>query len=112
MFNLYFGENYTYEELNYKKIDFQIYNKESLPKILALDRRLHEIDPERYNTSINTELKKLQDEFNEGKEERLKKLKKENRERFIKYLEDSKETKKTIFDIKPKDETKIKKNNI
>ena len=106
--NLYFGENYTYEELNYKKIDFQIYNKESLPKILALDRRLHEIDPERYNTSINTELKKLQDEFNEGKEERLKKLEKENRERFIKYLEDSKETKKTIFDIKPKDETKIK----
>ena len=106
--NLYFGENYTYEELNYKKIDFQIYNKESLPKILALDRRLHEIDPERYNTSINTELKKLQDEFNEGKEERLKKLEKENRERFNKYLEDSKETKKTIFDIKPKDETKIK----
>ena len=106
--NLYFGENYTYEELNYKKIDFQIYNKESLPKILALDRRLHEIDPERYNTSINTELKKLQDEFNEGKEERLKKLEKENIERFNKYLEDSKETKKTIFDIKPKDETKIK----
>ena len=106
--NLYFGENYTYEELNYKKIDFQIYNKESLPKILALDRRLHEIDPERYNTSINTELKKLQDEFNEGKEERLKKLEKENRDRFNKYLEDSKETKKTIFDIKPKDETKIK----
>ena len=106
--NLYFGENYTYEELNYKKIDFQIYNKESLPKILALDRRLHEIDPERYNTSINTELKKLQDEFNEGKEERLKKLEKKNRERFNKYLEDSKETKKTIFDIKPKDETKIK----
>ena len=38
----------------------------------------------------------------------MKKLEKENRERFNKYLEDSKETKKTIFDIKPKDETKIK----
>ena len=57
---LYFGDNYTFEELNYDKIDFFAYNKESLPKLLALDRRLHEIDPYRYNTSINTELKKIQ----------------------------------------------------
>ena len=42
---LYFGDDYTFEELNYDKIDFFAYNKESLPKILALDRRLHEIDP-------------------------------------------------------------------
>ena len=72
---LYFGDNYTFEELNYNKIDFYIFNKESLPRILALDRRLHEIDPERYKTSINTELKKLQDEFNAGKE--LKKQRKQ-----------------------------------
>ena len=55
---LYFGDNYTFEELNYNKIDFYIFNKESLPKILALDKRLHDIDPERYKTSINTDLKK------------------------------------------------------
>ena len=105
---LYFGDNYTFEELNYNKIDFYIFNKESLPRILALDRRLHEIDPERYKTSINTELKKLQDEFNAGKEERMKKADKEIRDMFNKYMEDTKETKKTIFDIKPKDDTKIK----
>ena len=105
---LYFGDNYTFEELNYNKIDFYIFNKESLPKILALDKRLHDIDPERYKTSINTDLKKLQDEFNAGKEERMKKAEKEIRDKFNKYMEDSKETKKTIFDIKPKDESKIK----
>ena len=106
--NLYFGENYTFEELNYNKIDFCVFNKESLPKILALDRRLHEIDPERYKTSINTDLKKLQDEFNAGKEERMLKVDKEVRDKFNKYMEDSKETKKTIFDIKLKDESKVK----
>jgi hypothetical protein len=105
---LYFGENYTFEELNYNKIDFYVFNKESLPKILALDKRLHDIDPEKYKTSINTDLKKLQDEFNAGKEERMKKAEKEIRDKFNKYMEDSKETKKTIFDIKPKDESKIK----
>ena len=105
---LYFGDNYTFEELNYNKIDFYIFNKESLPRILALDRRLHEIDPERYKTSINTDLKKLQDEFNAGKEERMKKADKEIRDMFNKYMEDTKETKKTIFDIKPKDDTRIK----
>ena len=105
---LYFGNNYTFEELNYNKIDFYIFNKESLPKILALDKRLHDIDPERYKTSINTDLKKLQDEFNAGKEERMKRAEKEIRDKFNKYMEDSKETKKTIFDIKPKDESKIK----
>ena len=105
---LYFGDNYTFEELNYNKIDFYVFNKESLPKILALDKRLHDIDPEKYKTSINTDLKKLQDEFNAGKEERMKKAEKEIRDKFNKYMEDSKETKKTIFDIKPKDESKIK----
>ena len=105
---LYFGDNYTFEELNYDKIDFFAYNKESLPKLLALDKRLHEIDPERYKTSINTELKKIQDEFNLGKEERMKKADKEIRDKFNKHIKDTKETKKTIFDIKPNDETKIK----
>ena len=105
---LYFGDNYTFEELNYDKIDFFAYNKESLPKLLALDKRLHEIDPERYTTSINTELKKIQDEFNLGKEERMKKADKEIRDKFNKHIKDTKETKKTIFDIKPNDETKIK----
>ena len=105
---LYFGDNYTFEELNYNKIDFYIYNKESLPKILALDKRLHELDPERYKTSINTELKKIQDEFNLGKEDRMKKANKEIRDLFNKYMEDTKETKKTIFDIKPPDNTRIK----
>ena len=105
---LYFGDNYTFEELNYDKIDFFAYNKESLPKLLALDKRLHEIDPERYTTSINTELKKIQDEFNLGKEERMKKADKEIRDKFNKHIKDAKETKKTIFDIKPNDETKIK----
>ena len=105
---LYFGDNYTFEELNYDKIDFFAYNKESLPKLLALDKRLHEIDPEKYNTSINTELKKIQDEFNLGKEERMKKADKEIRDQFNKKLKETKETKTTIFDIKPSDETKIK----
>ena len=105
---LYFGDNYTFEELNYNKIDFYVYNKESLPKILALDKRLHELDPERYKTSINTELKKIQDEFNLGKEDRMKKANKEIRDLFNKYMEDTKETKKTIFDIKPPDNTRIK----
>ena len=105
---LYFGDNYTFEELNYDKIDFFAYNKESLPKLLALDRRLHEIDPERYTTSINTELKKIQDEFNKGKEERMKMAEKEVRDKFNKSWKETKETKKTIFDIKPNDETKIK----
>ena len=105
---LYFGDNYTFEELNYDKIDFFAYNKESLPKLLALDKRLHEIDPEKYNTSINTELKKIQDEFNLGKEERMKKADKEIRDQFNKQLKETKETKTTIFDIKPSDETKIK----
>ena len=105
---LYFGDNYTFEELNYDKIDFFAFNKESLPKLLALDKRLHEIDPERYTTSINTELKKIQDEFNLGKEERMKKADKEIRDKFNKHVKDTKETKKTIFDIKPNDETKIK----
>ncbi len=105
---LYFGDNYTFEELNYDKIDFFAYNKESLPKLLALDKRLHEIDSERYTTSINTELKKIQDEFNLGKEERMKKADKEIRDKFNKHIKDTKETKKTIFDIKPNDETKIK----
>ena len=104
---LYFGDNYTFEELNYGKIDFFAYNKESLPKLLELDKRLHEIDPERYNTSINTELKKIQDEFNLGKEERMKKADKEIRDKFNKYIKE-KDTKKTIFDVKPNDETKIK----
>ena len=104
---LYFGDNYTFEELNYGKIDFFAYNKESLPKLLELDRRLNEIDPERYNTSINTELKKIQDEFNLGKEERMKKADKEIRDKFNKYIKE-KDTKKTIFDVKPNDETKIK----
>ena len=103
---LYFGDNYTFEELNYDKIDFFAYNKESLPKLLALDKRLHEIDPERYNTSINTELKKIQDEFNKGKEERMKKAEKEVRDKFNQVKD--KDSKKTIFDIKPSDETKIK----
>ena len=105
---LYFGDDYTFEELNYNKIDFFAYNKESLPKILALDRRLHEIDPERYKTSINTELKKIQDEFNIGKEERMKIADKEVRDIFNKHLKETKETKKTIFDITPADEGKIK----
>ena len=105
---LYFGDNYTFEELNYDKIDFFAYNKESLPRLLALDKRLHEIDPEKYKTSINTELKKIQDEFNLGKEERMKKADKEIRDKFNKHLKDTKETKKTIFDIKPNDESKIK----
>ena len=35
-------------------------------------------------------------------------VEKELRDKFNKYMEDTKETKKTIFDIKPKDETKIK----
>ena len=105
---LYFGDNYTFEELNYNKIDFYVFNKESLPKILSLDKRLHEIDPDKYKTSINTELKKIQDEFNAGKEERMLRVEKELRDKFNKYMEDTKETKKTIFDIKPKDETKIK----
>ena len=105
---LYFGDNYTFEELNYDKIDFFAYNKESLPKLLALDKRLHEIDPERYKTSINTELKKIQDEFNIGKEERMKRADKEIRDQFNKQLKETKETKKTIFDVKPNDETKIK----
>ena len=105
---LYFGDNYTFEELNYNKIDFYAFNKESLPKILALDRRLHEIDPERYKTSINTELKKIQDEFNAGKEERMLKVGKEISDKFYKYMEDTKETRKTIFDIKPKNDSKIK----
>ena len=105
---LYFGDNYTFEELNYNKIDFYVFNKESLPKLLALDKRLHEIDPERYKTSINTELKKIQDEFNAGKEERMLKVDKDIRDKFNKYMEDTKETKKTIFDIKPSDEKRIK----
>ena len=105
---LYFGDNYTFEELNYNKIDFYVFNKESLPKILSLDKRLHEIDPDKYKTSINTELKKIQDEFNAGKEERMLRVEKELRDKFNKYMEDTKETKKTIFDIKPKDESKIK----
>ena len=75
---------------------------------MALDKRLHELDPERYKTSINTELKKIQDEFNLGKEDRMKKANKEIRDLFNKYMEDTKETKKTIFDIKPPDNTRIK----
>ena len=105
---LYFGDNYTFEELNYNKIDFYVFNKESLPKLLALDKRLHEIDPEKYKTSINTELKKIQDEFNAGKEARMLKVDKDIRDKFNKYMEDTKETKKTIFDIKPNDEKRIK----
>ena len=105
---LYFGDNYTFEELNYDKIDFCAFEKKSLPKLLALDRRLHEIDPERYNTSINTVLKQIQDKFNLGKEERMKRAEKEIREKFNKYFKETQETKKTIFDIKPNDETKIK----
>ena len=54
------------------------------------------------------ELKKIQDEFNAGKKERFNRINKETREQFKKYLKDTQETKKTIFDIEPKDETKIK----
>ena len=60
------------------------------------------------NLSINTELKKIQDEFNAGKEERMLKVDKDIRDKFNKYMEDTKETKKTIFDIKPSDEKRIK----
>ena len=102
---LYFGDDYTFEELNYDKIDFHVYNKDSIKKLLHLDKKLHEIDPERYNTSINTELKKIQDEFNKGKKERYLKIEKETREKFNKYLSEL-DKKVTIFDIKPKDETK------
>ncbi len=105
---LYFGENYTFEDLNYDKIDFFVYEKDSIKRLLELDRRLHKIDPIRYNTSINTELKKIQDEFNKGKKERYEKTKKTFRENFYKFLKDSKETKKSIFDIPVKDESKIK----
>ena len=105
---LYFGDDYTFEDLNYDKIDFNAYKSETIKKLLELDKRLHKIDPVRYNTSINTELKKIQDEFNQGKRERMEKVEKETRELFKKYLEDSKETKRTIFDIKEKDETRIK----
>ena len=105
---LYFGDNYTFEELNYDKIDFCAYNKDSIKKLLELDRKLNKIDPKRYTTSINTELKKIQDEFNAGKKERFNRINKETREQFKKYLKDTQETKKTIFDIEPKDETKIK----
>lgn len=105
---LYFGDDYTFEDLNYDKIDFSAYKSETIKKLLELDKRLHKIDPVRYNTSINTELKKIQDEFNEGKRDRMEKVEKETRELFKKYLEDSKETKRTIFDIKEKDQTKIK----
>ena len=105
---LYFPEDYTYEELNYDKIDFFAYNKDSLKKLLALDKKLHEIDPVKYNTSINTELKKIQDEFNLGKEERMKKADKEIRALFNKYQAENKETRKTIFDVKQKDESKPK----
>ena len=100
---LYFGDDYTFEELNYDKIDFHVYNKDSIKKLLKLDKKLHEIDPERYNTSINTELKKIQDEFNKGKKERYLKIEKETREKFNKYLSEL-DKKVTIFDIKPKDE--------
>lgn len=105
---LYFGDDYTFEDLNYDKIDFNAYKSETIKKLLELDKRLHKIDPVRYNTSINTELKKIQYEFNQGKRERMEKVEKETRELFKKYLEDSKETKRTIFDIKEKDETRIK----
>ena len=38
----------------------------------------------------------------------MKKADKEIRDKFNKHLKDTKETKKTIFDIKPNDESKIK----
>ena len=104
---LYFGDDYTYEDLNYDKIDFCVYEKDSIKKLLELDRKLHALDPERYNTSINTELKKLQDDFNAGKKERMIKVEKETRERFLKEINE-KDTKKSIFDVKPKDEKKVK----
>ena len=108
--SLYFGENYTFEELNYDKIDFTAFEPSSIKKLLALDRRLHELDPERYTTSINTELKQIQDKFNRGKKERYDKIEKETREKITKFLNEDylKQTKKSIFDVQPKDEKKIK----
>ncbi len=106
--SLYFSENYTFEDLNYDKIDFFVYQKDSIKRLLELDRQLNKIDPVRYNTSINTELKKIQDEFNKGKKERYEKTKKTFKEDFYKFLKDTKETKKSIFDIPVKDESKIK----
>ena len=108
--SLYFGENYTFEELNYDKIDFTAFEPSSIKKLLALDRRLHELDPERYTTSINTELKQIQDKFNKGKKERYDNIEKETREKITKFLNENylKQTKKSIFDVQPKDEKKIK----
>ena len=105
---LYFGENYTFEDLNYDKIDFFVYEKDSIKRLLELDRQLNKIDPVRYNTSINTELKKIQDDFNKGKKERYEKTTKAFKEDFYKFLKESKDKKKSIFDIPVKDESKIK----
>jgi hypothetical protein len=110
--NINFSNNQNscddFEEIEYDA-EFGAFQKSSIKKLLELDRKLNQMNPEKYTDSINTHLKKIQNDFIDNKPKRDR----EFEEKYKKDVEKFKtiKDKKTIFDIKEEDQKKIEYKN-
>jgi hypothetical protein len=97
-----------FEEIEYDA-EFGAFQKSSIKKLLEIDRKLNQMNPEKYTDSINTHLKKIQNDFIDNKPKRDR----EFEEKYKKDVEKFKtiKDKKTIFDIKEEDQKKIEYKN-
>jgi len=106
--NLKFPEIFDpFLELDYSQFQLGYLDKKDLHRLFEIDKKLHEINPDNYSESINSDLYIMQMEFNDGKKERLKEIEKEYKEKMARIK--NKEIKKpSVFDVKQEDNNKPK----
>lgn len=97
-----------FQEIEYDA-EFGAFQKSNIKKLLEIDRKLNQMNPQKYTDSINTHLKKIQNDFIENKPKRDR----EFEEKYKKEVEKFKiiKDKKSIFDIKEDDQKKIEYKN-
>jgi hypothetical protein len=89
-------DDFEFKEDDFSELHYQggVMEGDGFQELLEIDKKLHRLDPERYSTSINTELKKIKKELAETKDQRMKDI--ETRYKKKIDMVKSKEPKRTV----------------
>jgi hypothetical protein len=67
-------DSYNFAEDDFSELEFQggVMEGEGYRELMEIDKKLNKLDPQRYTSSINTELKKIKNELAETRDTRMK----------------------------------------
>jgi hypothetical protein len=101
-------DDFDFEDDDFSELHYRgIMEGDGFKELLEIDKKLHKLDPTRYNTSINTELKKIKRELAETREDRMKETEKKYKKKID--MVKSKETKqRAVFDTNRDNSEKTK----